>query len=96
MADELHIASMVVQCAPRRLAEVTQQLTSMSGCIVHATSAVGKAVVTLEAACADQITAAVTRVQRLDGVLSAQLVYQCGDTLASMNEEIPDAETGVR
>ena len=96
MADELHIASVVVQCRPLRLAAVTRALSALPGAVVHATSAEGKAVVTLEAASSHDITAAVARLQQLDGVLSASLVYQCADTLASMNEEMPDAETRVR
>lgn len=96
MAEELHIAGMVVQCAPARLAAAVAELVTMPGCIVHATSAEGKAVVTLEAQGADGVGATVARIQQLAGVLSAQLVYQCGDSLASMNQEIPDAETGVR
>jgi nitrate reductase NapD len=96
MADELHIASVVVQCRPPRLAAVTRALSALPGAVVHATSAEGKAVVTLEAASGHDVTAAVARLQQLDGVLSASLVYQCADTLASMNEEMPDAETRVR
>ena len=37
------------------------------------------------------MTAAVASIQRLDGVLSAALVYQCADSLDAMNEEIADA-----
>ena len=35
------------------------------------------------------MTAGVTGIQRIDGVLSAALVYQCADSLDAMNEEIP-------
>jgi nitrate reductase NapD len=96
MADELHIASLVVHCRPTALAGVTQALSLLPGVVVHATGVEGKAVVTLEAASSEEITATVLRVQQLDGVLSASLVYQCADTLTSMNEEMPDAETRVR
>jgi len=92
MADELHIASMVVHCKPARLAVLTQELASYPGLVVHAVSADGKAIVTLEADSSDVISATVAQVQHLDGVLSASLVYQCVDDLASMNEEMPDAE----
>jgi nitrate reductase NapD len=33
----------------------------------------------------------VSSIQRIDGVLSAALVYQCADSLDAMNEEIPHA-----
>ena len=35
---------------------------------------------------------AVLAIQRLPGVLSASLVYQCADTLQAMNEEMPHAQ----
>jgi nitrate reductase NapD len=31
-------------------------------------------------------------IQRMDGVFSAALVYQCADRLAVMNEELPNAQ----
>jgi len=34
----------------------------------------------------------VSSIQRADGVLSAALVYQCVDSLESMNEALPDAD----
>jgi len=37
------------------------------------------------------MTRAVACIQRIDGVLSAALVYQCADSLDAMNEEISDA-----
>ncbi len=89
MADELHIASVVVQCAPPKLAPLMQQIALLPGAVVHATGPEGKAVITLEAASGDAITATVARIQQLDGVLSAALVYQCVDTLEAMNQEMP-------
>jgi nitrate reductase NapD len=89
MVDELHIASVVVQCTPRKLAPLMRDLVSLPGAVVHATSTEGKAVITLEAASGDAITATVAQIQQLDGVLSAALVYQCVDTLDAMNQEMP-------
>lgn len=63
----------------------------MPGALVHASSASGKLVVTLEAPTSDAMTRSVLAVQHLDGVLSAALVYQCADKLDAMNEEIADA-----
>jgi nitrate reductase NapD len=89
MADELHIASVVVQCTPPKLAPLMQELVLLPGAVVHATSPEGKAVITLEAASGDAVSAAVAQIQQLDGVLSAALVYQCVDTLDAMNQEMP-------
>ena len=46
---------------------------------------------TLEARTAERMSALVTDIQRVDGVLSAALVYQCADSLEAMNEEVSDA-----
>jgi nitrate reductase NapD len=93
MTAELHIASMVVHCVPSRLEAVAQLLSGLPGAVVHAMTPEGKAVVTLEAGSSGDITMNVARVQRLHGVLSALLAYQCADDLAAMNAEMPDAET---
>ena len=88
---ELHIASLVVHAAPRRLERVAAAIAALPDALVHASSANGKLVVTLEAGTAETMTQAVACIQRIDGVLSAALVYQCAESLAAMNEEISDA-----
>ena len=91
LLEELHIASLVVHSTPRRLERVAGAIAAMRGALVHASSANGKLVVTLEAPTSESMTQSVSTIQRLDGVLSAALVYQCADTLDAMNEEIADA-----
>jgi nitrate reductase NapD len=90
MADEIHIASLVVHAAPARMGRISESIASMPGARIHATSAAGKLVVTLEGASGDEILAAVNQIQRMDGVLSAALVYQYADSREAMMEEIPD------
>lgn len=89
--DELYIASLVVHAAPSRLERIAAAVAALPGALVHASSAGGKLVVTLEAPTSAGITAGIEGIQRMDGVLSATLVYQCADSLAAMNEEISDA-----
>lgn len=89
--DELHIASLVAHAAPSRLGSIAEAIAALPGALVHASSASGKLVVTLEAPTAAEITARIASIQHMDGVLSATLVYQCADSLAAMNEEISDA-----
>ena len=89
--EELHIASLVVYSTPARAPRVAEAVAVMPGAQVHAVSPEGKLVVTLDAGSADDMLAKVARIQRTEGVLSAALVYQCADSLQSMNEEIPDA-----
>lgn len=89
--EELHIASLVVHAAPPRLEPIASAIAALPGAVVHAASAAGKLVVTLEAPTSDGMSERVAAIQGLDGVLSAALVYQCADTLEAMNEEIADA-----
>ena len=91
MTEELHIASLVVHTTPRRLGSVSGAVAALDGACVHAASERGKLVVTLEAPSAAAISGGVAAIQRIDGVLSAALVYQCADSLDAMNQEIPDA-----
>ena len=91
MLDELHISSLVVHATPKRRQQVEQAIAGIPGAQVHASSATGKIIITLEARTLDEMSAKVAGIQHTEGVLSAALVYQCVDSLAAMNEEIPDA-----
>lgn len=91
MSEELHIASLVVHSTPKRLQRVCEAVSAVQGACIHATSPAGKLVVTLEASSAEEMASLVSGIQRVDGVLSAALVYQCADSLAAMNEELSDA-----
>ena len=77
---------------PKRVNAMAGTIGAMPGARIHATSSSGKLVVTLEASTADEMLSRVTAIQRLDGVLSAALVYQCADSLEAMNQEILDAD----
>ena len=84
--QELHIASLVVHALPPRTAAVVVRIGALPGACVHAHNALGKLVVTLEAAHERALIDAIGEIQRADGVLSATLVYQCVDSLDAMNE----------
>jgi len=90
MADELHIASLVVHANPANLDPVAQSIGAMPGATIHAATPNGKFVVTLEAGKSDNVLATVARIQELEGVLSAALVYQYADSREAMMKEIPD------
>lgn len=90
--EELHIASLVVHSTPSRRDGVAEAVAALPGARVHAVSATGKLVVTLEASTADTMAQQVSHIQHVDGVLSAALVYQCADDLDAMNQEIVDAQ----
>ncbi len=85
---ELHIASLVVHAAPAQVLRVRQALAALPAAEVHAHSAAGKLVLTLEAPTGRAMSAHIDAIQQTEGVLSAVLVYQCADSLQTMNEEI--------
>ena len=91
MDAELHIAGIVVHCAPSHVERVSHAVARLADSIVHASSERGKLVVTLEAPTSEALAERIGEIHRIDGVLSAALVYQCADSLAAMNEEMPDA-----
>jgi nitrate reductase NapD len=84
--EELHISSLVVHSTPARTQRVSEAIGAIEGACVHAASATGKVVVTLEASSADEMVAKVSSIQHTDGVLSAALVYQCVEPLEEMNK----------
>lgn len=97
MGKELHIAGIVVHARPERAQRVAEAIRGISGAEIHATSADGKLVVTLEAPGAREIAARMDEIQQFDAVLSASLVYQHNESLEAMMEEVSDGndETGI-
>ncbi|MEJ8813143.1 chaperone NapD [Variovorax ureilyticus] len=89
-ADEWHIAGVVVHADPARLGEVRAAIDAMAGAEIHAGNDAGKLVVTLEAPTMRAIAAHLEYLHRLDGVLSAALVYQHNEDADSMEEEMTD------
>jgi len=90
--DLIHIASLVVHALPQHAQEVVAAIGALPGAQVHAASAAGKLVVTLEADSDGTMLDHIATIQRLDGVLTAALVYQCADRRETMEEEMADAD----
>ena len=98
MTDELHIAGVVVHARPEGAQEVAATIAGWRGIEIHAASPEGKLVVTLEAPTLREIASRMEEIQRLDAVLTASLVYQHGEPLAAMTEEVAHEAhpTGLR
>lgn len=90
VADEWHIASLVVHTLPQQARFAAERIATLPGAEVHAVAAQGKVIVTLEGPTSQRILDAISAIHALDGVINAALVYQGADSLASMNEELPD------
>ena len=88
MSEEIHIAGIVVHALSERVQQVAASIAGLSGAEVHAASADGKLVVTLEGASAREIAGRIEAIQQLDAVVSASLVYQHNEPLAAMMEEV--------
>ncbi len=85
---ELHIAGLVVHAHPDAADRIARAIAAREGARLHARSADGKLVVTLEAEGGEAIAAAVADIQRIDGVLAASLVYQHSESLSAMQDEV--------
>jgi periplasmic nitrate reductase NapD len=94
---ELHVAGIIVYARPTSVQHVVETLGALPGAAVHATSAEGKLVVTLEGSSAREIAARIDAIQQLPAVLSACLVYQHNESLEAMMEEVSseDDATGI-
>lgn len=74
-----HVAGIVVYAVPAELGRVADSIAALPEARVHASSAEGKLVVTLEAADAATVIAAIDDVRKLPGVAGAALIYQHGE-----------------
>ena len=93
MSSEFHVAGIVVYAVPAELERVAREIAALSGARVHASSAVGKLVVTLEAATASEVLSRFDEVQRVRGVVNAALVYQHGDR--EVDDGAPDSHEEI-
>ena len=89
-ADEVHVAGAIVHVAPAHFAQVQAAIARISSVEVRATDGRAKLVVVAEAENAAAILDQLDQIRRIDGVLSALLVYQHAESAASMNEEVID------
>ncbi len=71
----MNIVGVVVNALPKQCQHVEQQLLLMAGVEVHATNEKGNMVVTVEADDSSYVADTITAMHRLEGVLSAAMVY---------------------
>ena len=70
-----HIASLLVQVRPERIAAIAEQLAGREGVEVHATDPKGKIIVTIEAGSDRRLLDTVSWIEATPGVIAAPLVY---------------------
>lgn len=71
----MNLSSLIVDVRPEAMAAVQQQLAQWPGVEVHAATARGRLVLTLETESGAQTTDAYAGIGALDGVLSIALAY---------------------
>lgn len=74
-SNPVHITSLVVHAMPAQLESVIQQVESLPEVEVHGSDPVGKFIVLLETDDEQSILTAIDRIQAIDGVLTATMVY---------------------
>ena len=93
---EFHIAGVVVYAHIEALQQVAQALAALPGAQVHASSADGKIVLTLEGDRSSYVAEQLHAVQAIPDVVTTALVYQHHEHVDSLNEDIADETDSSR
>ena len=83
MSDTVHISSLLLRADPARLDAVCKAVLQEPEAEIAQTSDEGHIIVTLETESEARIVDALTRMNLIDGVVSAALVYHQTDTEGS-------------
>ncbi len=86
---QFHVAGVLVQALPSATEEVAREVRAWPGATVHAIAG-GKLVLTLESEDSSFIVDRITRLQCMEGVVSAVLVSEHTTPLEAANEVIPN------
>lgn len=86
---ELHVVGVLARTRPDDTDAVVARITALPGAEVHATSADGKVVVTLEASDAPLLSQRLASIPLVAGVLSAVLVYEHHEALEDADDGSP-------
>jgi nitrate reductase NapD len=83
------IASAIVHAIPGRRDEVRSALQRLQGVKIHAETADGRFIVTVEDLPDASVADTVVALHRLEGVLAAAMVYQYSDQAIDTKEDSP-------
>ena len=72
----MHIAGVVVRPRPGHSSSVEQEVCAQPGVEVHAVSEDGRLVVTVEGESRHEVADMIYKLDRLDGVMNASMVYE--------------------
>ena len=86
---DLHVAGVLARTRPEHAEAVSARIAALPGAEVHAASADGKLVVTLEAFDPATLSERLTRLPLVAGVLTAVLVYEHHECLEDTQDGPP-------
>ncbi len=79
--SEYNLCSLLVHSQPEKLSDIKQTLEQLAGTEVHASTENHRLIVTVEAESRKVIAQQILNVQKIDGVLSAAMIYQFSDDI---------------
>ena len=77
---EINICGVLIHVKPQHCELVQQTLCAMAGVEVHEITAQGRMIITIEGESRGYVADTLSEFNRIEGVLSASLVYQFSDT----------------
>ena len=84
----MNISSVILRAWPEKLPGVRNDLAAIAGVEIHADEGDGRLVLTIEDGAGDAPADIFQRLNQLDGVISASLVYQyCDDELPQESDK---------
>ena len=89
MQDTIFITSLIIRVRPDKWLPVTDSLAVINNLEVTASAVEsGKMVAVFESESLADITAVIDRIEKINGVVGATMVYQYSDSATVLNEEI--------
>jgi len=91
-----HIASVLVQAWPNKIPTIESALTRLAGVESHGSSDAGKLILTLEAENNTALVETMNRIEMVDGVVTASLVYHHTEEMDDAHETKPNKPTSAQ
>jgi len=74
-SDQIHISSLIIHCMPDLFDQALTQVKNMPNVEIYAPDPIGKFVALLETEHESDILSTISRIQEIEGVLNATMVY---------------------
>ena len=87
--NEMNICGVLIHARPQHTAAVKKILVNMAGVEVHEVTAAGRMIVTIEGNTRAYVADTLHAVNKVEGVLAANMVYQYSDVLVASEQGIP-------